>query len=180
MSSSKLGKTVTVNNFEYNDLSGNKHFVAQPNGWRKYGAIEVNKNGGSLIEKGSFAQVAVYCEEQSVKISKGGPSITLPEGSSEPWANDYAATYPEKPTAKWCVTIFQRQDDNTDTVVSYAQVTATSLASPQIFDLDPSLKNLYITINDSYYTPNGNSAFGDNSGTFEINVQLIAPTTPNS
>ncbi|MFK7904681.1 MAG: hypothetical protein AB8B69_06135 [Chitinophagales bacterium] len=172
-----LDKTIKVKNFVANDLSGNSYFKAEPNGWREYGAIEVNVNGGSLIEKGSFSQVQVYCTPQTVDFAPGS-STNLPGGSSDAWADGYAPTYPQSPIAKWCVVIFQvtketeEKDGSITATVNYAQVTATSLDAPQTFNIDSSVKNLYITINDSYYKSNGVSYYGDNSGTFKINVNL--------
>ncbi len=185
MANLTLSKTVTVRNFVFNDLSGNNHFIAKPNGWRQYGKIEVDKNGGALIERGSFAQVEVYCRSQDVQISDGGLIVSLPEGSSADWANTYFPTYPQNPTAKWCVVIFQvtstttESDGSVTATVSYAKVTATSQKTAQIFDIPADVKDIYVTINDSHYE-DGSSAYGDNSGTFEINVNLIAPTEPKS
>ncbi len=140
-----------------------------------------------MIEKGSFSKVQVYCAPQTIYFTEGSDSaVSLPVGSSAAWAYDYAPTYPQNPTAKWCVVIFQVVEKTTETdgsitaTVNYAQVTATSKDAPQTFDLDKGCTNLYITINDSYYKTNGVSYYGDNSGTFEIDVALIAPTTPNS
>lgn len=171
---------VIVKNFQFNDLSGDNHFVAEPNGYRCYKAIEVNKNGGSLISKGSFSAVEIYCPPQQWFPGtwdgwKNQYKIFAPNGVKE---GEVKGTDMRKPAdyaypgaEMLSLVILQRLDGNEDSEVSYHQVTATSLNSPQKIELQNQVKNLYIAINDQAIA--GGANYSDNSATFEIHVRLI-------
>ena len=171
--------TVVVENFEFDDLSGDGHFIEEPNGYRNYGPMVVNKNGGALISKGLFSAVEVYCE----------PTSWLP-GTWEGWKTDHKVFTPiglllgEKPNNnvgvpadyvypnanRLGVVLIQRNDDSLNSEVNYQQITAISADDPQRIILNGQ-KNIYVAVNDQRVNEKNNYAL--NSSSFRIHVKLI-------
>ncbi len=152
----------TIDKLQFADHSGNDHFKAEPEGWRRYLKIPVDKNGGALITKGSFGHVKVYCETQSVFYGGRREPREIPKGKERPLED---LLYPEAICLG--VVLFQLAADGKTASYFPVTVTATDKEHANEFELDAKTKNLYVAYNDKpgmYY---------DNNGPFDIHVKLI-------